>query len=292
MTQLLTPTVPFLFRFLSLSFSNLAFCLMHSAYERLCCTARSTPRIYGLPKIHKPDVPFRPIVSFYSSPIYQLSKHLSIILSPLVGKTTSFVKNSAEFARFIRQRTVQKDEVMVSFDVVSLFTKIPVDLAVSVAHSRLMDDPTLEDQTLLSPDEISSLLSFCLNATYFTFRGTFFEQVSGTAMGSLISVVKTNLVMKDVEQKALSSLRSRLPLWKRYVDDMSFVAMSICAPNSDLYRLQYTCTKLYQRMIDVCLWLWLSSQISHATLNHTTPLLLLLAREIKTENLKRSFVAH
>ena len=67
------------------------------------------------------------IVSFYSSPTYQLSKHLSIILSPLVGKTTSFVKNSAEFARFIRQHTIQKGEVMVSFDVVSLFTKIPVD---------------------------------------------------------------------------------------------------------------------------------------------------------------------
>ena len=34
---------------------------------------RVTPRIYGLPKVHKPDVPLRPIVSFYTSPTYQLS---------------------------------------------------------------------------------------------------------------------------------------------------------------------------------------------------------------------------
>ena len=54
----------------------------------------------------------------------------------------------------------KEDEVMVSFDVVSLFTKIPVDLAVRVAHSRLIDNPTLEDRALLSPDEISSLLYF------------------------------------------------------------------------------------------------------------------------------------
>ncbi|XP_071052133.1 uncharacterized protein [Onthophagus taurus] len=43
------------------------------------------PRIYGLPKIHKPDVPLRPIVSAINSPTYQLAKHLAKILSPFTG---------------------------------------------------------------------------------------------------------------------------------------------------------------------------------------------------------------
>ena len=130
---------------------------------------------------------------------------------PFVGKTTMFVKNSAEFARFMRQHTVQKDEVMVSFDDVFLFTKITVDLAVSVA--------TLKGRTFLSPNEISFLLSFCLNATYFTFRRTFFKQIFGIAMGSPVPVVTAKLVMEDVEQKVLCFLRFTLPLCKRYVDD-------------------------------------------------------------------------
>ena len=38
---------------------------------------------------------------------------------------------------------------MVSFDVVSLFTKVTVDLATRVAHQRLTADPSLQ----LSPRE-------------------------------------------------------------------------------------------------------------------------------------------
>ena len=92
---------------------------------------------------------------------------------------------------------------MVCVDVVSLFTNVPVDLAVSAACNPLMNSTTLEYCTLLSPDEISSLLSFYLNATYFTFREGFYKQIFGIAMGSPVSVVTANLVMEDVEQKAL-----------------------------------------------------------------------------------------
>ena len=43
-------------------------------YEKLWISVGVTPRIYGLPKVHKPQVPLRPIVSFVTSPTYQLSK--------------------------------------------------------------------------------------------------------------------------------------------------------------------------------------------------------------------------
>ena len=39
-------------------------------YHRLRSSCGQTPRIYGLPKIHKPDIPLRPIVSFVTSPTY------------------------------------------------------------------------------------------------------------------------------------------------------------------------------------------------------------------------------
>ena len=71
--------------------------LCPDTYDRLRSTGGLTPYIYGLPKIHKPDVPLRPIVSFCTSPTYQLSKFLARLLSPLVGNSTSYVTNSAEF---------------------------------------------------------------------------------------------------------------------------------------------------------------------------------------------------
>ena len=154
-----------------------------------------------------------------TSPTYQLSKYLSSILSPLVGKTSSAVKNSKDFADFISSQQLEK-EVLVSFDVVSLFTNIPTSLAVQVARKYLENDEDLEERTLLTVDNIILLLEMCLDATFLQFKQQYYRQVQGTAMGSPVSVTVANLVMEDVEQRALSSFPSARPLfWKRYVDD-------------------------------------------------------------------------
>ena len=86
------------------------------------------PRIYGFPKIHKQGIPLRPIVSFVESPTtYNLSKEITRILSHLVGRSKRHVKNSYDFVEFLNTIKVDDNESMVSFNVVSLFTKIPVD---------------------------------------------------------------------------------------------------------------------------------------------------------------------
>ena len=132
----------------------------------------------------------RPIVSFVNSPR---------ILSPVVGNTDYTVKNSCEFADFIRDKTLNACEELVSFDVVSLFTKIPVDLAVKVAEERLREDASLGQRTSLLVDDIIHLLSFSLKTTQFAYNGTHYQQVFGTAMGSPVSAVITNILMEDVE---------------------------------------------------------------------------------------------
>ena len=63
----------------------------------LRCSNGITPQLYGLPKIHKPGISLRSIVSFYFSPTYQLSKHLCCLLSPLVGNSSSHISNSSNF---------------------------------------------------------------------------------------------------------------------------------------------------------------------------------------------------
>lgn len=53
-----------------------------------------TPRIYELPKIHKPDTPLRPTVSCIKSPIYNLSKFLIGILKEVNNQGGYRVKDS------------------------------------------------------------------------------------------------------------------------------------------------------------------------------------------------------
>ena len=82
-----------------------------------------------------------------------------------------------EFADFIRDKTLNASEELTSFDVVSLFTKIPVDLAVKVAEERLREDASLGQRTSLPVEDIIHPLSFCLKTTQFAYNGTYYQQV-------------------------------------------------------------------------------------------------------------------
>ena len=85
------------------------------------------------PKIHnKVGVPLRPIVSFVNSATYELSKYLCSVLSPLLNYNGFYVRNSFEFVSFVTTALkCCENDVMVSFDVLSLFTKVPVKLAIA-----------------------------------------------------------------------------------------------------------------------------------------------------------------
>ena len=114
---------------------------------------------------------------------------------------------------------MENDEEIVSFDVVSLFTSIPTELAIEIAKGRLNNDSTLNSRTGLSPDDICDMLAFCLNSTQFQFRGKYYKQSQGTAMGSPVSVVVANMVMEHIEQKAISPLHVEPKIYFRFVDD-------------------------------------------------------------------------
>ena len=107
-----------------------------------------------------------------------------------------------------------EDEILVSFDVVSFFINVPMKLAIEVAKQRLEDDSNLTDRTALPVDNIICLLEFCLDATYFSFRGKYYQQILGVALGSPVSVTVANMVMEHVEQRALSSFEYQPIFWK------------------------------------------------------------------------------
>ena len=50
-------------------------------YYRLRCQVPQSAKLYGLPKLYKPKIPMRPIVSLCGSPTNHLSKHLTSIPS-------------------------------------------------------------------------------------------------------------------------------------------------------------------------------------------------------------------
>ena len=111
--------------------------------------------------------------------------------------------------------------VLVSFNVILLFTNVPTELAINVACRWLLEDETLKDMTFLTVGHIIMLLQLCLDATYMSFQGYYYRQSFGTAMGSPVSVTAANLVTEEIEESSLTSFHppptSGKDMWMTHV---------------------------------------------------------------------------
>jgi hypothetical protein len=178
------------------------------------------PHIYGLPKIHKDNVPLRPIVSCIGSPCQELAKYLVDILNPLFGKYPSFIKNSKKFVDEISGQYIDDRHILVSFDIVSLFTNTPVSEALKFVKTSLETDTSLIVRTQHSIPTLLELLSLCLNNTYFQWNDTFYSQTSGMAMGSPLSPVVCNIYLEIFEAEGIRDFPVKPVRYKRYMDDI------------------------------------------------------------------------
>ena len=135
---------------------------------------KQPPRMYGLPKIHKPEIPLRPIVSCVNTFAYDLSAHLADILSPLTGKSDYTVTNSSHYNGSIYE---QKDGAAmgspVSTVIVNLYMEGFEERAIATATykpkiwKRYVDDTF----TVLGKDYVDGFLQH-LNSQQPTIRFT------------------------------------------------------------------------------------------------------------------------
>ena len=112
------------------------------------------------------------------------------------------------------------DEILVSYDVRSLFTSIPIDQSITSCEKKLRQDESLNERTTVSVATIIQLLRFCLTSTNFQFNGQHYRQLEGVAMGSPVSSVIADIFMADFEETALDNYACPPRIWLRFVDDV------------------------------------------------------------------------
>ncbi|UYV78915.1 hypothetical protein LAZ67_17000248 [Cordylochernes scorpioides] len=135
--------------------------LNKKSFENLKAEEKTLPNFYGLPKIHKPNIPLRPIVSYAGSPLYPLTKFLSSIISPFQKQLPHTVPNPIVAVEAIKTVQISNDSNMVSFDIESLYTSIPHDEALLALQSFLEIHP--EIVLPLSKDALIDLIKLCLD---------------------------------------------------------------------------------------------------------------------------------
>lgn len=88
------------------------------------------PKAYALPKIHKENILYRIIVSSVNTALYSFAKFLKRILSDNIPKARGHINNSFELYNRLSGVILEDSDVLVSLDATSLFTNIPLDLAI------------------------------------------------------------------------------------------------------------------------------------------------------------------
>jgi hypothetical protein len=176
--------------------------------------------LYGLPKIHKSRIPLRPIVSSIGSPCYALAGFIQTILKPLAGNSEASVKNSDHFIQLLKPIELQDQDILFSFDVVSLFTNVPIEESLQIIKTKLDMDQEKIQHFNLKTEVIMEILEVCMRITYFQVDDKFYEQKEGMAMGSPLSPVVSNIFMETFEQLVLSTAQHKPKMWLRYVDDL------------------------------------------------------------------------
>ena len=201
-------------------------------------------RLYGQPKLHKPEqnYPLRPVMSAIKTVGYGLGRMLSNRLSHL-RKSPYVIKDSFDFLNKIKSsKNVSK--TMISFDVVSLFTCVPLTFTIDYILDQMYS--TCSKICLHLPRtrqcvkcqqriDFETLLRTATSETQFTFDNKMYVQHIGVAMGAPLAPMMADIFMVNLETTLMDRLMQQgVCEWYRYVDDTFVLVNSTIDVNNIL----------------------------------------------------------
>lgn len=99
-------------------------------------------------------------------------------------------------------------DIIVSFDIKSLFTEVPTNKTLKMVGTKLEKRNTLA-WIILSVYVIIEMFGTCINTTYFQVDNKFYHKKFGMAMGSPLSSPLSDIFMEDFEKRTLDQYYSR-----------------------------------------------------------------------------------
>jgi hypothetical protein len=166
--------------------------------------------------MHKTPVAGRPIVSCINTITYHASKYLDNLLKPLLKKIPSICSSSREVIYNLTNFRCKPGSIILCADVKNLYPSIPIDYGLKAVKSILKQYHYCSEDT----NFIIDLLHWVLTHNYLHFDDKTFLQKCGTAMGTPVAVVYSNIVLFYLEQHCLNL---NPQYYRRYIDDLFII---------------------------------------------------------------------
>ena len=171
---------------------------------------------------HKSNVhvPLRPMGSVVETAEYDLAKFLDSLIKPPLQDMYS-LKSTSQFMDQVKHFKFNKNQIMVSFSAVSLFTNVPLSETIEIIGNR----PYSEDGPLLNQlpfkEEVFKKLMFCANQGLSMYKDRLYKQIDRVTMGSPLGRTIVNFFLGYVVEKVFADQTICLPkLYLRYIDDI------------------------------------------------------------------------
>ena len=197
----------------------------HKNYKQLRPSSNQPAKLFATAKTHKfdsfndiniNDLKLRPIMDQIGTHTYNASKIIAKYLTPL-SKNDYVIDNTLTFPSLIRECHKGDDDEVVSYDVKSLFTSIPLNETIEYIIHEIYNNKMIEPfckKKLIFKNLLIWLTKDCL----FSANSSLYKQIDGCPMGGPISVVMSGIFMSKLEKDVL---KPPLPIfYKRYVDDI------------------------------------------------------------------------
>lgn len=177
---------------------------------------------------------------------------------PHVMGLSSYTRDTLDLLKKIEGMVFPPDALLMTLDVESLYLSIPQEQGVGKVCTVLYEEP----HTKWNYNEfILTLLQFVLTHNWFGFKGSYYLQVQGVAMGTGWAPAYTNLYLGGWEwhifsDGELSMYTDQVMCWMRYIDDIFLIWMGTPAMliafvetlNRNSFNLRFTLNSSMERI--------------------------------------------
>ena len=109
---------------------------------------------------------------------------------------------------------------MVSFDVTSLWTNIPIIDTLNIIKHYVNTDDQFTRKTALPQDKFLDLVHLVLTTAWYTFNSQFYQKTDGVAMGGPASSTTAEIYMQACEHTTITTALDSQKVWERFFDDV------------------------------------------------------------------------
>ncbi|XP_023213993.1 uncharacterized protein LOC111616874 [Centruroides sculpturatus] len=176
------------------------------------------PRLFAYAKTHKTGQQLRPIVDKVRAPTRKLEKAIHNLLTPHLENYPYNVNKPTDLIRLL-QDLPSPPQFMTVLDFKSMYPSIELPPTFCSLRDFLFN--TVQDQALYQ--QVLEVAHLACYDSVFKFSDTIYRQKKGVPMGSPLSGNLCEMVVRQLETKALPPFLPSILVYKRYVDNILII---------------------------------------------------------------------